>query len=80
MVETSRCRSGIDRYIVWPSLALGYKMGQMKICELRLYGEKELGEKFDLRAFHAELVKNGVLPPSILETHIKDWIIKREAA
>jgi len=70
----------IDRYIVWPSQALGYKIGQMKIRELRSYAEKELGEKFDLRAFHDEVVKNGVLSLSVLETHIKDWIIKRKAA
>jgi hypothetical protein len=70
----------VDRYIVWPSQALGYKIGQMKIRELRSYAEKELGEKFDLRAFHDEVVENGVLPLSVPETHIKDWIIKRKAA
>jgi uncharacterized protein (DUF885 family) len=52
----------------------------MKIRELRSYAEKELGKKFDLRAFHDEVVKNGVVPLSVLETHIKDWIIKRKAA
>jgi uncharacterized protein (DUF885 family) len=52
----------------------------MKIRELRSYAEKELGEKFDLRAFYDEVVKNGVLPLSLLETDIKGWIIKRKAA
>ena len=70
----------VDRYIVWPSQALGYKIGQMKIRELRSYAEKELGEKFDLRAFHDEVVENGVLPLSVPETILKDWIIKRKAA
>jgi len=70
----------IDRYIVWPGQALGYKLGQLKIRELRTYGEKELGEKFDVRAFHDEVLKNGALPLSILESHIRDWVAKRKTA
>ena len=66
----------VDRYIVWPSQALGYKIGQMKIRELRTQAEKELGQKFDLRAFHDEVLKNGGLPMSILETHLKEWVAK----
>jgi uncharacterized protein (DUF885 family) len=68
----------VDRYIVWPSQALGYKIGQLKIRELRTYAEKELGQKFDLRAFHDEVLKNGALPLSILETHIKEWVAMRK--
>ena len=68
----------VDRYIVWPSQALGYKIGQLKIRELRTYAEKELGQKMDLRAFHDELLKNGALPMSVLETHMKEWIAKRK--
>jgi uncharacterized protein (DUF885 family) len=70
----------IDRYLVWPSQALGYKIGQLKIRELRDYAEKALGEKFDLRAFHDEVLKNGVLPLSILETQIKEWVARQKAA
>ena len=70
----------VDRYIVWPSQALGYKIGQLKIQELRTYAEKELGEKMDLRAFHDEVLKNGALPMSVLETHIKAWVAKRKNA
>jgi uncharacterized protein (DUF885 family) len=70
----------VDRYIVWPSQALSYKIGQLKIQELRAYAEKELGQKMDLRAFHDELLKNGALPMSVLETHIKDWVAKRKKA
>ena len=70
----------VDRYIVWPSQALGYKIGQLKIRELRTYAEKELGQKFDLRAFHDEVPKNGALPLSILETHPKGWVAKRKSA
>jgi uncharacterized protein (DUF885 family) len=70
----------VDRYIVWPSQALGYKIGQLKIRELRTHAEKELGQKMDLRAFHDEVLKNGSLPMSVLETHIKDWVAKRKRA
>lgn len=66
----------VDRYIVWPSQALGYKIGQLKIRELRTHAEKELGQKFDLRAFHDEVLRNGALPMSILETHLKEWVAK----
>jgi uncharacterized protein (DUF885 family) len=70
----------VDRYIVWPSQALGYKIGQLKIRELRTHAEKELGQKMDLRAFHDEVLKNGSLPMSVLETHIKDWVAKQKSA
>jgi uncharacterized protein (DUF885 family) len=69
----------VDRYIVWPSQALGYKIGQLKIRELRTYAEKELGQKMDLRAFHDEVLKNGALPMSVLETHIKGWVARRKS-
>jgi uncharacterized protein (DUF885 family) len=70
----------VDRYIVWPSQALGYKIGQLKIRELRSYAEKELSQKFDLRAFHDEVLKNGALPLSVLDIHIHEWVAKRKSA
>lgn len=70
----------VDRYIVWPAQALGYKIGQLKIRELRSFAEKELGQKMDLRAFHDEVLKNGALPMSVLETHMKEWVAKRKSA
>jgi uncharacterized protein (DUF885 family) len=70
----------VDRYIVWPSQALGYKIGQLKIRALRTSAEKELGPKFDLRAFHDEVLKNGALPLSVLEAHMKEWVAKRKSA
>lgn len=70
----------VDRYIVWPSQALGYKIGQLKIRQLRTDAEKELGANFDLRAFHDEVLKNGALPMSVLETHLKGWVAKRKGA
>jgi uncharacterized protein DUF885 len=70
----------VDRYIVWPSQALGYKIGQLKIRELRQHAEKELGQKFDLRAFHDEVLKNGALPMSVLGIHLKEWVAKAKNA
>lgn len=70
----------VARYIVWPSQALGYKIGQRKIRQLRSYAEKEFGQKFDLRAFHDEVLKNGALPLSILKTHMKEWVAKGKSA
>jgi uncharacterized protein (DUF885 family) len=70
----------VDRYTVWPSQALGYKIGQLKIRELRAFAEKELGPKFDLRLFHDEVLKNGALPLNVLETHLKEWVAKRKQA
>src|SRR6266404_2676664 len=66
--------------IVWPSQALGNKIGQRKIRELRNYPEKELGQKMDLRVFHDEVPKNGALPMNVLETQIKEWVAKRKAS
>ncbi|CAN5375721.1 DUF885 domain-containing protein [soil metagenome] len=69
----------IDRYIVWPGQALAYKIGQLKIQELRAYAEKELGDHFDIRAFHDELLSRGALPLDLLETMMKDWVAAQKA-
>jgi uncharacterized protein (DUF885 family) len=68
----------IDRYIVWPGQALGYKIGELKIKELRELATEELGESFDLRAFHDAVLGNGALPLSVLEAQIRDWIEARK--
>lgn len=63
-----------DRYIVWPGQALAYKIGQLKILELREKAHKELGAKFDIRKFHDEVLGAGALPMGLLEERIDRWI------
>ncbi len=70
----------VDRYIVDPGQALGYKLGELKIKELRAHAAKELGDRFDLRAFHDEVVKEGGLPLDVLDSRIRAWVAGRRAA
>jgi uncharacterized protein (DUF885 family) len=64
----------VDRYIVWPGQALAYKLGQLKIRELRAEAERRLGAKFNIRAFHDAVLEQGAVPLSLLERHIKHYI------
>jgi uncharacterized protein (DUF885 family) len=66
--------SEAERYVAWPSQALGYKIGELKIQELRAKSEEALGSKFDIRAFHAEVLKDGSVPLDVLEAKIDRWI------
>jgi uncharacterized protein (DUF885 family) len=68
----------VDRYIVWPGQALAYKIGELKIKELRAFAAKELGDSFDIRAFHDQILGSGPLPLNILEPQIKDWVSKQK--
>jgi uncharacterized protein (DUF885 family) len=63
-----------DRYISWPGQALAYKMGELKILELRARAKQELGSQFDIRAFHDEILDGGALPLDVLDTRVNDWI------
>jgi uncharacterized protein (DUF885 family) len=64
----------VDRYIVWPGQALAYKLGQLKIRELRTEAEKRLGTKFDVRAFHDAVLEQGAVPLTVLQPHLRHWI------
>jgi uncharacterized protein (DUF885 family) len=64
----------VERYIALPCQALAYKTGQMKITELRAKAASALGPKFDVRAFHTVLLKDGALPLAVLEKKVDDWI------
>jgi uncharacterized protein (DUF885 family) len=67
-------RTEIDRYIGWPAQALSYKLGEIKIWELRAKAEKELAAKFDIRTFHDEVLSNGSVPLNVLEQTINNYI------
>ncbi|MDA0793973.1 MAG: DUF885 domain-containing protein [Bacteroidetes bacterium] len=64
----------IDRYISWPGQALSYKIGELKIRELRVFAEKELGSKFDIREFHEKILEKGTVTLSLLETRIVNYV------
>ena len=64
----------VDRYIAWPGQALAYKIGQLKILELRTRAETILGDKYDIKDFHYEVLKRGSLPLDLLEFYIDQWI------
>ena len=67
----------IDRYISWPGQALAYKIGQLKMLELRRKCEQALGDDFDIRAFHDEMLGGGALPMEILETRMNRWLAEQ---
>jgi len=67
-------RSEVNRYIFWPGQALAYKMGEIKIRELRAMAEEKLGDKFDLREFHDVVLLSGSVPLSVLEENVQDYI------
>lgn len=69
----------VDRYISWPGQALAYKMGELKIRELRAYATKQLGKKFDLRRFHDEVLRHGALPLDVLHTLVVQYVKQAKA-
>ncbi len=73
-VDEPTIQSETDRYIAWPAQALSYKLGQLKIRELRERAQKELGAKFDIRTFHDEVLDGGALPLDVLDARVTRWI------
>ena len=78
-IDEPSMQAEVDRYIAWPSQALAYKIGQLKILELRDRAQKALGDKFDIRAFHDQVIDAGALPLDVLEHRIDAWIATQKA-
>jgi len=73
-LDETNIQSEVDRYIAWPAQALGYKMGQLKILELQDKAKTALGSKFDIKAFHDQVLDAGALPMDVLEQRVDAWI------
>ena len=78
-MDEPNVQTEVDRYIAWPGQALAYKLGQLEILRLREEARQKLGSKFDLRAFHDEVVGSGPLPLDVLHTQVENWISAQAA-
>jgi uncharacterized protein (DUF885 family) len=79
-IEPTRAISEAERFMAIPGQALAYKIGQLKIRELRTRAERALGASFDVRAYHSEILTGGSLPLDILEAKIDRWIERQRKA
>jgi uncharacterized protein (DUF885 family) len=78
-VDEPTIQSETDRYIAWPAQALSYKLGQLKIRQLRERAQNQLGPKFDIRTFHDEMLDGGTLPLDLLEARTDKWIAQQRS-
>ena len=79
-IDEPSIQAEVDRYIAWPGQALAYKIGQLKILELRGRAKAALGDKFDLRAYHGQVLDSGALPLDLLSDRVDGWIASQKAA
>ena len=77
-IDEPEVQSETDRYMAWPAQALGYKIGQLEILKLRQYSKDQLGSKFDLRAFHDEVLSGGAVPLDVLSDRIHEWVSQQK--
>jgi uncharacterized protein (DUF885 family) len=77
-MDEPNIQTEVDRYIAWPGQALAYKLGQLEILKLREKARQDLGAKFDIRAFHDEILANGALPLDVLDAEVTTWIEARK--
>lgn len=79
-MDEPNVQSEVNRYIAWPGQALAYKLGQLEIIKLRQYAKDELGDKFDIRSFHDEVLGGGALPLDVLDKRLHEWVAKQKSA
>ena len=78
-MDEPNVQTEVDRYIAWPAQALAYKLGQLEILKLRQYAQDQLGAKFDIRAFHDELLGGGTLPLDVVDQRTRGWVDKQKS-
>jgi len=78
-IDETSIQAEVDRYIAWPGQALAYKIGQLEILKLRDQAKKELGARFDIRAFHDQVIDSGAMPLDVLDERITSWIAAQKA-
>jgi uncharacterized protein (DUF885 family) len=79
-IDETNIQAETDRYIAWPAQALGYKIGQLKLLELRQQAQQALGPKFDIKAFHDQILDSGALPMDMLQERVNVWIAQQKGS